>query len=194
MGKLIYMNKTEEGVTKYMTEGVNASGLKKGIDFTVVSFVVLDNEFTSHSLGGFLGKSSVKLFKNVIGGYRAFAESLVANKQVEAVFETPYPKIENPVFYKLNEEIDIDLATEIGLGVVLYNGEYMIYNPSNTGNPMDAIAEMFALKVYFQLRHPEEVDEKLKGSFNKFEDIIMTNMIVNGKKHMNTLKKIFKSV
>lgn len=192
MGKLIYMNKKEEGVAKRLAEGINAAGLKKGIDFTIVSFLVLDEEFASHSLGGFLGRSSVKLFKTVIGGYRAFAESLVADKGVEAVVETPYPKIENPVFYKLNEEIDIDLATEIGLGVVLYNDEYMLYCPSNTGSPMDAVAEMLAIKVYFQLKHPEEVDEKLKASFVKFQDVIMSNMIANSAKHMNRLKEIFR--
>lgn len=195
MGDLIYMNNNDdEGVTKRMVDGVNASGLKKGIDFNIISFMVLDRDFASHSLGGFLGKNSTKLFKNVAGGYRAFAESLVAGKSVEAVAETPYPKIDNQVFYRINEEVDIDLATEIGLGVVLYKGEYLLYCPSNTGNPMDAVSEMLTIKVYFQLKHPDEIDMKLKSSFEKYQDIIMSNMIANSAKHMNRLKEIFTGV
>lgn len=195
MGEVVYLRKNQEGVTKYISEIISANNLIKGRDFEVVSFLVLDSDFTSHSLGGFLRSTSNKLFKDVVVGHSTFALSLVADKNVEGVMETPMSKNDNLVFYRLAEEVNIDLATEIGLGVVRYKGEYLVYSPSNTeNNPIDIINEMLSIKVYMQLFHPEDVDYNLKKSFEDYENLIQSNMIVNAAKHMNTLKTTFRNV
>ncbi|OME54028.1 hypothetical protein BSK59_15720 [Paenibacillus odorifer] len=188
MGELIYMRKQDEGIARYINSGINASELKNGKDFHVASIVVLDTTMGSHSLGGFLGTKSNVLFRDKEEGFKSIAIELMNDKNAEFVFETEIPK-SDLAFYRLAEEIDIDLATEIGFGVVRYNGEYLIYSPFYK-SPIDAVSEMLMLKIYFQLIHPDEVDPKLKNAFVTFEDVIQSKMIVNSAKHMNRLKEI----
>lgn len=189
MGEVIYMRKQDEGVARFIDSGINASELIQGEDYQLASFVVLDKQMGSHSLGGYLGESSNELFQGEGLNLKETAFKLLDGKDVEFVFETEIPN-NNAAFYRLNEEVNIDLATEIGLGVVLYNNEYLIYSPSYK-NPMDAVGEMLMLKIYFQLMHPDEVDQKLKDAFATFQDVIQSKMIINSAKHMNRLQQIF---
>jgi hypothetical protein len=104
---------------------------------------------------------------------------------------TQYNGGDNVKFYKLKCDIDIDLATEVGLGVVLYQGDMMIYSPQPNNDPIDAVYEMIKLKVYLQLMHDENVDMKLKESFDKQAELIQSLMLINHRWHMERLEIIF---
>lgn len=68
-------------------------------------------------------------------------------------------------FYKINGEVDIDLATELGLGVVRYNKEYHLYFPYIREDPIYTLYEMTMFKVYLQLLYPDQVDEAFRKDF-----------------------------
>jgi hypothetical protein len=194
MGDVVYMNKQKQGVSKYMDSGIYASDLVKGVDFEVASIIVMDDQFEAKSLGGFLGNKSKLLFQDIVGKPINTAKRLVkeSKKGNQAIYETPLPK-ENVAFYKLKTDtvIDIDLATEIGLGFVTYKNEYMIYSPLLGEDPKDVVYEMVRLKMYFQLTHPEYIDTKFKESFSKNEDLLMSLIIIDMPKHINRLNEIF---
>lgn len=193
MGELINLKKKLKGAEKYLESGLVVSGLSKE-DYTILSMIVMDNDFQGYSLGGFLGKSSNELFENVSGKPIDIAKSLVkeSEKTNEGVMQTPMPKLNKIVFYKLkNTTIDIDLATELGLGVVEYKNERMIYSPFYTENPKEAVYEMLRLKIYLQLLNPDDLDESLKDSFMRNEDLIQSMILINMPKHSNQLKRIY---
>ncbi|TVX86035.1 hypothetical protein [Paenibacillus agilis] len=192
MGKVLYMNKRDEGIAKYMKINIDTSKLKRGVDFHIASIFVVDENFGVNSLGGFLKESSNELFQKLESDYIGKAKKLLDGKGSEGFMETPHH--EGVPFYKVNGDINIDLATEIGLGVVNFQGEYMLYAPSSKNDPMDAVTEMLMLKVYFQLMYPNEIDQKLGESFSRLRNTILTNMTANQAKHINRLKEIFKVV
>lgn len=192
MGKVLYLNRQDEGIARYMDSGIDASQLVKGVDFHIASIVVMDENFGTHSLGGFLGTNSNELFQGIEGDYIGMVKTLVVDKGVEGFIETPY---HNGVpFYRVKGDVNIDLATELGLGVVRYQGEYLLYSPSSKDDPMDAVSEMLMLKVYFQLMYPNEIDQRLAASFSKLRTMLMVNMTANAQKHINRLKEIFTGV
>lgn len=195
MGELVHFKTKEIGaLAKYIDSMIDASKLVKDVDFEIISLIVLDKEFQAHSLGGFLGTKNNEVFQRgssfIKQAHRLIKEN-VRNNEVEAVFTTEYKPSSELVFYKINGGIDIDLATEIGLGVVLYNGVLMLYSPDQKGNAMDTVYEMIKLKVYFQLLHPESIDENLKGSFKKNADLIQSLVLINSLKHTGKLVDIF---
>ncbi|MCY9757751.1 hypothetical protein M5X00_26335 [Paenibacillus alvei] len=190
MGKLLYLNKQDEGIARYMDSGIDASKLQKGVDFHIASIFLVDDNFEAHSLGEYIGKSSNELFQGIESGYIQVAKKIISG--VTGLMETPYNK--GVPFYRVKGNIDIDLATDVGLGVVRYQGEYYLYSPTSDDDPMDAIMEMIMLKVYFQLMNPNEVDQKLAASFSKFHKMILVNMTSNAQKHINRLKEIFAGV
>ncbi|MFC5530327.1 hypothetical protein [Cohnella yongneupensis] len=185
------MNKKDAGISRYIDSIVLATDLTKGIDFEVASFVVMDDYYDVFSLGGFLGTSSNKILLTTKSNLLHRVKESIKNEDQLLIAETPFPKHNNQAFFKIHGRIDIDLATELGLGVVKMNGEYMLYFPFSKGNPSDAILEMLLLKVYFQLLHPLELDEKLKLTLEKNEDLIITYLKIDGRKHVNRLKEIF---
>ncbi|MFF0828151.1 hypothetical protein ACFYU8_14840 [Brevibacillus sp. NPDC003359] len=69
---------------------------------------------------------------------------------------TPFPTLDNIAFYKAKNEIGIDLATEVGLGVMKRQKDYLLYCPFISEEPTSIVYEMLFLKVYVQLLHPEE--------------------------------------
>ena len=190
MGDLVYINKDESIASKHMVEGIRVKDLKKDVDFHVVSFLVLDHNYDLHSLGGYLNKRSNKLLSNVVGGLPVFVSSILAGKNIVGFGETDYPEVDNLVFYKMDEEIDIDLATEVGLGVVQYKGETYLYYPSATGDDMDAVGEMLRIKVYCQLKYPDEIDKKLQVSFIKVQNMIERVLKANVSGNMRKLRGI----
>jgi hypothetical protein len=191
MGNVVFINKEKEGLIKYLDSATNVSGLKNGVDFEIVSFVFFADNFQAYSLGGFLGTRSNDLFKEENGKYINTAKRLVKGTKIKAIAATPYPTIDNVAFYEVKGQIDIDLATEIGLGVVSYKNKYMLYYPFLTADPISVVYEMLMLKVYFQLLYPEDVDVKFKSAFEKYADLIQSMMVVNGRKHIKRLKEIF---
>ncbi|GIP52920.1 hypothetical protein [Paenibacillus vini] len=195
MGDLVHFRTKEIGsLVKYIESVIDASELVKDVDFEIISLIVLDKEFKAHSLGGFLGTKSNEVFQGKSGFLKQANHLInenVRNNEVEAVFATEYQHSSDIVFYKINGGIDIDLATEVGLGVVLYNGVLMLYSPKEKGNSMDTVYEVVKLKVYFQLIHPESIDENLKGSFKKNADLIQSLMLIDSWKHIGILEEIF---
>ncbi|ASS66993.1 hypothetical protein NYE70_22165 [Paenibacillus sp. FSL R5-0407] len=195
MGELVYFQKRDVGaLEKYIDLIIDASELVKDVDFEIVSMIVMDNEFDTYSLGGFLGTSSNDLFQGNSGALEQ-ARSLLKEKgkldDIEAVFTTQFQSNSNLAFYRIKDRVDIDLATEVGLGVVSYKGELMIYSPQVDEDPTDTVYEMVRLKVYFQLIHPESIDENLKESFKKSADLIQSLMLIDSWKHIGILEEIF---
>lgn len=197
MGELVYFRKKEMGlVEQYLDSMIDGSGLEKDVDFEIVSMIVMDNEYDTYSLGGFLGSTSNKLFKGNTDFFEQ-AKGLIKvqdkEKEVMWVAPTQYNGGDNVKFYKLKCGIDIDLATEVGLGVVLYQGDMMIYSPQPNNDPIDAVYEMIKLKVYLQLMNDEIVDMKLKESFDKQAELIQSLMLINHRRHLERLEIIFEN-
>ncbi|MGG1940392.1 hypothetical protein ABFY57_11950 [Paenibacillus polymyxa] len=197
MGELVYFRKKETGLlAQYMDSTIDTSELVKDADFEIVSMIVMDNEYDTFSLGGFLQNSSNKLLQGE-SGFLEQAKKLIKEqgkeKDVMWVAPTQYIGGDDVKFYKIKGDIDIDLAAEVGLGVVLYQGELMIYSPQPNEDPMDAVHEMVKLKVYLQLMHPENVDVKLRESFEKNSELIQSLMLIDHWKHMERLEEILRS-
>jgi hypothetical protein len=197
MGEVVYMNKKKIfGVAKYLDTGYRTKGLVNGVDFEVVSFIILDLlNLKGYSLGGYLKTSSNELFNNINSNYLDATNTLInemkKDGEVAGVSETLIPNNEDYAFYQLKGvEIDIDLATEIGLGVVKYRGHYMLYYP-HYQQESDAYVEMMLMKTYFQLKYPENIDEKIKENFAKYEKAIRPLISINVPKHMKRLKEIY---
>lgn len=191
MADVVFMNKKQEGFLKYLDSQTKLYGLKKDIDFEIVSIVVLSDYSKAFSLGEFLGIRSNELFKDSKGKYLNTAKKLLQEKQFKAISETLYPRINEVSFYEVKDQIDIDLASEVGLGVVKYKEKYMLYYPFQGEDPKSIVYEMLMLKVYFQLLHPEDVDVKLQAGFGKYASLIQSMMVANGRKHIQRLKEIF---
>ncbi|MFS0871088.1 MULTISPECIES: hypothetical protein [Paenibacillus] len=194
MRELSYYRKNETGLlAQYMDSIIDASGLVKDIDFDIVSMIVMDNEFDTFSLGGFLGSTSNKIFKSSTG-FLEQAKNVIKEqgKEKDLMWVAPTQNVvrDNVKFYKIKGGIDYDLAAEVGLGVVSYKDEFMIYSPQGNDDPMDVVHEMIKLKVYLQLMHPENVDMKLKESFDKNAHLIQSLMLINHCKHMDRLGDI----
>ncbi|WP_141097560.1 hypothetical protein [Paenibacillus aquistagni] len=149
---------------QYLDSIIDVSGLVNDLDFEIISILVMDNEYNAYSLGGFLGSTSNQLYEGKTG-FLVQAKGLIKvhgkEKDVLWVAPTLYTGGDNVKFYKLKSDIDVDIASEVGLGVVMYQGELMIYSPQPNNDPIDAIYEMIKLKVYLQLMHPENLDIKL---------------------------------
>jgi hypothetical protein len=197
MGDVVYMNKKNVfGVAKYLDTGYRTKGLVNGVDFEVVSFLILDLlNLKGYSLGGYLKSSSNELFNNTNGDYlnatNALINAMKKDGEVAGVSETLIPNNEDYVFYQLKGvEIDIDLATEIGLGVVKYKGDYMFYYP-HYQETNDAYVEMMLMKTYFQLKYPENIDKKIKENFENYLKAVRPLMTINVPKHIQRLKEIY---
>ncbi|KPV59665.1 hypothetical protein QJ48_09745 [Paenibacillus sp. A3] len=68
MGELLYFKKKDSGLlAQYVESIVDASGLVQDVDFEIASIIVMDNEYDTFSLGGFLGSTSNKLFQDSSG-------------------------------------------------------------------------------------------------------------------------------
>jgi hypothetical protein len=194
MGELLYFRKNDTGLlAQYVESIVDASGLFKDVDFEIASSIVMDSEYETFSLGGFLGSTSNKLFQGR-SGFLEQAKNLIKEqgkeKDVMWVAPTQYKGGDDVKFYKIKGGIDIDLATEVGLGVVSYRGELLIYSPQAIEDSIDAVHEMVKLKVYLQLLHPENIDVKLKESFEKNAELIQSLMLFNNWSHMERLEEI----
>lgn len=197
MGELVYFRKKETGLlAQYIDSVIDTSGLVKDVDFEIASLIVMDNDYNTYSLGDFLGSPSNKL----IQGNTDFLEQAkgfikVQGKETEVMWVAPTQFIngDDGKFFKIKGGIDIDLATEIGLGVVTYKGELLVYSPQENADPMNAIYEMVKLKVYLQLLHPEDVDIKLKESFEKNAELIQSLMLLNQWRHMERLESILEN-
>lgn len=191
MGKIIDLNEKRKGVINEIVNIVDATNLELNIDFQIASIIVMDKEMDVHSLGGFLKTKSSTLFSRKAVNPIEIAKTNTKGKEVD-VYSTPFPKSEtiHLKFYELKSDINIDLATEIGLGVVKYNGKYHIYYPYMSNEPREIVMEMLMLKIYIQLLNPRNVDISLAKNFDKIEDEVMSRMIIDMPKHMNRLKEI----
>lgn len=197
MGELVCFEKKDMGTeAQYIDSVIDATDLVEGVNFEIASIVVLNSECDAFSLGGFLGTKSNELLR----GYSGFLDQAKAlikeharEDEIDVIFSTPFSPRDNIAFYKIKEDIDIDLATELGLGVVIHKGEFMIYSP-HLKDPMDVIYEMLRLKIYFQIMHPEKIDEHLKSSFEKNTNLFYTSMLMNnGSRNMERLEGILKN-
>jgi hypothetical protein len=204
MDNVTKMIKREEGsIFNFIDYVVVTTDLEQGVDFEVVSMTVMNKDFELMSLGMFTGMPSSRLFEkynfhdNYLSTTRMLLNNIGNSKNVVAVDETQLPDEadENFVFYKFNEPVDIDLATELGLGVVkMKDDEFLLYSPFyGQDEQWDNLDEMLMLKVYFQLKHPETYDWKLENTVIEHVDLIESVMVANVEKHINQLKKIFSS-
>lgn len=194
MNKVVNIGKKRKGVMNQIKRMIDASDMVKGVDFDIASFIVLDNELSAHSLGGYLDNSSNELFKHNKGKFADVANRLTEGKDIQFIAETQYIEdVNHRMFYSMKEEIDIDLATELGLGVVYHKNEYLIYCPFIDDDPEQIVHELVMLRIYTQLRNPKVVDVNLAQKFTNVEDVVISYILSNQKvidKHMNKLYDI----
>lgn len=194
MSNVVNIDTKRKGVLEFIEDIIDANELNKDEDFEIVSFVVMDQNFETFSLGGFLGEKSINLFRDSIGRPIEIAKKFVEGKNVGFITETQYNKTDKQMFYKMKDEVDIDLAIEVGLGVVKYNNEYMIYVPFLNEDPTTIGYGMMMLKVYAQLQNPHKIDINLKQNFEENYDLIMVHMLGASPaniRHISRLEEIF---
>lgn len=183
----------DKGAAKFVRQTISAKSLVFGRDFEVVSFVVVDKDNCLYTLGSYIGKTSNDLFAGQAKDFAACAKDQINGSGAARLIPTPYPKNpEHVEFYQLSCDIDIDLAVEMGLGVVKYGEKFAIYCPKPIVDPIEIIYEVFRLNLYIQLLNPDNIDQKLKEGFHRNKDLIESIFLLNTDKHMMRLEDIFK--
>jgi len=192
VSKVIDLNKRRKGVVGEIVNIVDARelGLVKDKDFHVASIIVVDNHNKGYALGGYLGIKSNDLFREKVGTPIKIAKSLVKDA---GVYETPYNhELFHLKFYELKSEIDIDLAIELGFGVIEYNGKYHVYSPYMQNKPQLLGGELVMLKVFVQLLNPKNIDVNLMQYFNGVKSFVKAHILIDPEKHIKQLERIFK--
>ncbi|CQR46289.1 hypothetical protein BN1058_00542 [Paraliobacillus sp. PM-2] len=118
--------------------------------------------------------------------YLIEAKDLICGVDFEVVTNTPYNGDVTVHFYEFeNHEIDTDLATMLGLGVVKnlhIVDDYYIYNASNDhADNFGFMNEVTRIAIYYQITHPHYDDKELE------EFIINTE---RGRKYLKKLQTV----
>ena len=198
-----------QGAVSFIENMFFASDFKKGEDYEVVSFMVLDHQYNFHSIDHFFEINSHELFSlHQIGpkSVNHFFQNHPKVCDVISLSETPFPQNEYypTYFYKLKGLVHFDYAISVGLGVIrmlqgTHKGEYLLYNFLNQvedeqdvqNEPID---EMLRLKIYSQLTYPRECDDKRLEKLMR-EDPIYLSLLLPGdsKRVLNKLEYIYQS-
>jgi hypothetical protein len=155
----------------YVEKFFPARELKRGVDYEIVSYGVLDDKYLFQSVDRYFGINSNEIFhsellnsqqmKNLLENHRKWKNAI-------GLIETPYPSGGKVVlFYKLKGPIHFDNAISCGFGVVKmltgeYEGDYLLYYANSLIESeldilTDALEELLMLEVYLQLTNPEEL-------------------------------------
>lgn len=174
---------SNQGVFQFVDKMIGAKELIMDYDFAIVSQTVMTEDY------------------ELLSVETATKRGYIGRKKIIESAYTPFPQEYNEdfVFFLLNEEIDVGLATDLGLGVVKmltgkYRGEHLIYLPfygQGITKQWDDINEIIAIKVYLQLKHPEIYFESLDKLLREHRELIEANIIHNAKGYINRLYEIF---
>lgn len=140
-----------------MTKLTKASttGLIEGYDFEIVSLAIINEDFEYHTFNSFFNENINDYYNDFKG--ENYIEQLIALKKdkfngCQSYGKTPMMNSPKHFFSTGTIEIDIDLATNLGLGVVMLKnnqlkGKKLIYSI----NGQDDSNEKLRLAMYLQL-------------------------------------------
>jgi hypothetical protein len=190
-------------VFDFVEDTITKTNEIKGIDFEVVSYVVLTEYMDMKTADDYFGINTKELLKEYTA--EGIEKILKSHPKAKGVFEispTPFPygANDNVVFYKMKDDVDINLAINVGLGVVRmlsgeYKGELLLYNASNfSKEDFQTRDEFIMLKMYIQLRYPNEYDDrKLERFINDYEEYVYMLVPTNANAIIRRFKEIFAS-
>lgn len=152
----------------------------------------------------FIGHSKNDDFKIVskIGMFHDYSFVPYSDKYNEedfkSVFETAYDELATEYIYDVGDNVNIELAVTLGLGVIDYENKLYLYN--SFFDEEDYYEKIYndmhlRLGVYYQIQNPNFKDTKLeilfktKGAIEYF----MSIMLIQDKRVINTLFNIFES-
>lgn len=148
----------------------NTDGLIEGYDYEIISYMILDQDFEFHTFKSFFGESINDYYDKFKG--ENYVKQITKLKQEElqgcqAYGKTPMNDVPQ-YFYMLDKgEVDIDLATNLGLGVIVMknselSGEYLLYSLEyDEDDEESVIDEQIRLIMYLQLTDKKMDSKKL---------------------------------
>lgn len=166
----------EDTAASYLEDLFLANDLVCTNDFEVVSFLAIDQDKKVQSADAYFQFDSTDLLR-----FRNAKQALGYLQEQQNIYITPTPmkNEKNRVyFYKLDVEIDIDLAITTGLGVVrmltgIHQGEYLLYAMDQVYNETpekidNLVEEWVRIKIYTQIIHGNTyLDKALKDKWLK---------------------------
>jgi hypothetical protein len=180
----------------------------QGDVFEVVSITVMDEEFEMHSLDSFIKVKTMDFFKmigsvhNHLENCKAAFDLMGLTHRVLSVDTTPLPdeNNDNLLLFKLEDDIDFDLAISLGLGIIKmlsgkYVGQYFLYCPfvgeNENFDDWDRCDQFLLIRTYIQLKYTNQYDFKLKHILKQNPALISTLIVSKPYLYISRLKHIF---
>lgn len=192
MGKVIYLYNREKAAINCIKSSINSDDVD---EYEIVSFVAFkDNPFDQKPLGELLKVKAYDLYEKqrIYSNYYEKTRAIV-NKIDDKIFfmKTHMQYDKSFHFYKLNfNEVDIELATELGFGVAKINYDFMLYPTIVTDDSIDILIDFLMIQTYFQLLYPDIIDNNLKIAFKRHYEIISDTMAFNKNKNLKKLRQL----
>jgi hypothetical protein len=180
----------------------------QGDVFEVVSITVMDEEYEMHSLDSFIKVKTPDFFEmigsvhNHLASCKAAFDQMGLLQRVISIDTTPLPDVNNDnlLLFKLEDDIDFDLAISLGFGIIKmlsgeYVGQYLLYCPFVGANEnfddWDRRDQILLIRTYIQLKYTNQHDLKLKHIL-KHEPLLISTLIVSKPDlYISRLKHIF---
>ncbi len=198
--------------TRQKESMIYAYELEEGVDYEIVSYVVVDKNDHFHTLESFFGINQFELIQKCSNG-KEFEEMLQnqiqhvkTGQEYKRIMKTEM--IKKPVyFYRLNEPtLDLDLLISLGFGLVellteenygdlfifdLFYYRTLIFEDGYEWDDPLSSDMAIRISVYTLLTDPTYDDRDLEKILNMNEDLIKLRCLCNGDKIVAALRKVF---
>jgi hypothetical protein len=142
--------------------------LKGGVDFEIVSIDVITDDLDVYTAGDYFNVDLNQLVRNHSKKeLLSILENLKPNNTIDITSSLfCYGEGELVIMYKMIDDVDIELAQKIGLGVARmlkgkHKGELFIFNPSRISDDEEenTYCGLLMVKIYVQLKYKDEYDD-----------------------------------
>jgi hypothetical protein len=177
--------------------------LKEDIDFEIVSINVITDDLDVYTAGDYFNVDLNQLVRN---HSKKELLSILENLKTSNTIDITSPLFcydegELVIMYKMIDDVDIELARKIGLGVVRmlkgkHKGELFIFNASRISDDEEenTYCGLLMLKIYVQLKYKDEYDDKkLEKFIESNPDFLHILSPTYAEEIKNQLKEVFTS-